>query len=155
MAANYAKSIPYGKKTAYDLFTVSSSSFEKNIKNLYPLVYALSPGQRSLVEVASFTDLFQASLLRQVSKEDKDVKKDITETQTSIEKNIDVVSIYDGVDRAMYADNAAMTSKATAAMEGQESGNAILTLAIGGALAVGAAVTMNYTGIRSILSCKF
>ena len=153
VAANYAKSIPYGKKTAYDLFTVSSSLFEKNIKNLYPLVYALSPAQRSLVEVASFTDLFQASLLRQVSKEDKDVKKDITETQTSIEKNIDVVSIYDGVDRAMYADNAAMTSKATAVMEGQGAGNAILTLAIGGALAVGAAVTMTI-GIRSILSYK-
>ncbi len=153
VATNYAKSIPYGKKTAYDLFTVSTSSFEKNIKNLYPLVYALSPGQRSLVEVANFADLFQASLLRQSAKENKEMTKEITEVQTGLEKSVDVVSIYDGVDRAIYADNAAMTSKATAAMEGQGIGNAIITAAIGSVLAVGAACMM-VSGIRTLTTAK-
>ena len=134
-AAGIAKQISYGKKTAYDLFTVASSSFEKNIKNLYPLVYALSPAQRALMEVANFADLFQAAELRRTVAEDKSVEKDIVETRTDLEES-DIVSVYDGVDRDMFADNAAMTSAATAKMKAVDNGYTDLTAGIGAGMIV-------------------
>ena len=126
-AVSLAKKIPYGKKTAYDLFTVSAASFEKNIKNLYPLVYALSPAQRGLIEVADFSDLFQAAQIREAVEDDKSVEKEIIKERDEIGKDIDPISFYEGVDRAMYSDNAAMTSAATAVMEGQGSPNTLMT----------------------------
>ena len=56
-------------------------------------------------------DLFQAAELRRTVAEDKSVEKDIVETRTDLEES-DIVSVYDGVDRDMFADNAAMTSAA-------------------------------------------
>ena len=126
-AVNLAKRIPYGKKTAYDLFTVSSSSFEKNIKNLYPLVFALSPAQRGLIDVADFSDLFQAAQIREAVEDDKSAEKEIIKERDEVGKDIDPISVYEGVDRAMYSDNAAMTSAATAVMEGQGSPNTLMT----------------------------
>ena len=115
-AVSLAKSLPYGKKTVYDYFTVSTATFEKNIKNLYPLAYALSEGQRSMMELTDMSTLIQAALIRSTAGEDRSKLDDSVETAQKTISEVEVVSVYDGVDRSMYDDEAAMTSQATANM---------------------------------------
>ncbi len=115
-AADYSKHVKYGKKTLYDLFTLPETTFEKNIKNLYPLVYAMSEGQRAMADTLVISDLFQAALARAVAREKKE---ELKEKQDEIRKNVlsdDPISVYEGVDREQFSDNAAMTSRATANM---------------------------------------
>ena len=115
-AADYSKHVKYGKKTLYDLFTLPETTFEKNIKNLYPLVYAMSEGQRAMADTLVISDLFQAALARAVAREKKE---ELKEKQDEIRENVlsdDPISVYEGVDREQFSDNAAMTSRATANM---------------------------------------
>ena len=114
---DYAKSVKYGKKTLYHYFIVPAENFEKNIRNLYPLAYALSQGQRALADVMRFTDLFQAAMMRTaVDEEGKKLEDEILEKTDPIVEGAEPVSVYEGVDRAMFADGAAMTSAATSNM---------------------------------------
>ena len=116
-AAVYSKSVKYGKKTLYDLFTLPASTFEKNIKNLYPLVFALSEGQRAILRFVDISDYFQASFMRIGAREnEKEVKEKQDEANKQILSETEVISVYEGVDRDQFSDNAAMTSMATANM---------------------------------------
>ena len=118
---DYSKVIPYGKKTLYDLFTVPAATFRKNIKNLYPLVYALSDGQRALADTMEISDLFHAAVMRKVAKvEKKDIEKRIDEVGEKIASEGEPLSVYEGVDRDQFSENAAMTSRATANMSSTE-----------------------------------
>ena len=113
-AVAFAKSYSYGKKTVYDYFTVSTATFEKNIKNLYPLAYALSEGQRGMLELTDMGTLVQAALIRNTDGSSE--INDIVEAAQGTIDETEVVSVYAGVDRSIYDDDAAMTSQATANM---------------------------------------
>ena len=116
-AVKLAKSLPYGKKTVYDYFKVPTATLEKNIKNLYPLAYALSEGQRKILDFSEMSSLIQAALIR---RSEKEKASEYAETLKDTQKQIDeagVVSVYEDVDRSMFSENAAMTSRATANMK--------------------------------------
>ena len=117
--AEYAKTVNYGKKTMNDLFRVSADTLKKDITRLYPLVYALSPGQRSILKMIDPTDLVQADIVRNVDeKNDTEALKEADTLANDIIDSVETISLYEGVDRAMFADGAAMTSAATANMSG-------------------------------------
>ena len=111
--ADYLKSIKYGKKTLYQYFTVSKSAFEKDITRLYPVIYALSEGQRNILRYVNFTELLQACILRTAIRDNwENAEETLDENWGDVSAEVDVISVYEGVDRAMYGDNAAMTSRA-------------------------------------------
>ena len=87
--ADYLENIDYGDGTMLDFFTRSKSTMEKNIKELYPLVAALSEGQRAGLEFVSLQEFVMISN---------------RETEYSQENLKDIVttSVYDGVDRGIY-----------------------------------------------------
>ena len=87
--ADYMESIEYGDGTLYDFFTRSSSEAAADITALYPLVAALSEGQRAGVEFISLRELVMIGN-RDVEYQDSDLE-DIIGT-----------SVYAGVDRSLY-----------------------------------------------------
>ena len=99
----------------------ASTFRKKNIKNLYPLVYALSDGQRALADTMEISDLFHAAVMRKVAMVNKkDVEKGIDEVCEKIASDGEPLSVYEGVDRDQFSENAAMTSRATANMSSTE-----------------------------------
>ena len=120
-ASIYSRTVKYGKKTLYDFFTVPAATFEKNIKNLYPLVYSLSKGQRALADTMDIADLFQAAFMRIAAKENKEEMETGQKKIDDMHKKVtEPISIYEGVDRDQFSENAAMTSAATAKMKAVE-----------------------------------
>ncbi len=112
--ADYLKSIKYGKKTLYSYFTLPKSTFEKDITRLYPFVYALSEAQRGIIEYMDFDSIFQAAMTRMgVRDGKKNTEKQAEKKMEDMYKDLKEVSLYEGVDRDMYGENAAMTSRAT------------------------------------------
>ena len=110
----YLKSVKYGKKTLYSFFSLPKESFEKDITKLYPFVYALSGAHRDLLFTMDYPMLFESALIRiGLRDKKKNVEERINEYMKAQSKNLEEVSLYAGVDRAMYGPNAAMTSKAT------------------------------------------
>ena len=112
---DYTKTVKYGKKTLYSFFTLPKSAFEKDITRLYPMVYALSDAQRALIPYMDYSMLLQSALTRMGLREEK---KNVEAQMDSFLKDaviqLSEVSLYEGVDRAMYGDHAAATSEATA-----------------------------------------
>ena len=118
--AECLKTVKYGKKTLYHFFQVSKKTFEDDITKLYPLVYAFSPGQRSILDMIDPADLIQGAIIR---KNDEYAESDLSGVEKTIENNLDeldVMSIYSGVDRSMYQEGAAMTSEAILNMSSGE-----------------------------------
>ena len=88
-AADYLASIAYGDGTLYDFFTQSSSEVKENITVLYPMVAALSEGQRAGVEFISLRELVMIG--NRESKYSDEQLEDLKEA-----------SVYEGVDRGIY-----------------------------------------------------
>ena len=110
----YAKSVKYGKKSLYSFFKLSKEAFTKDIKRLYPFVYALSKSQRKMIKYLDFPALFQASITRMGLRDKKDnVKSQMDDYLNESMKDLSEISLYQGVDRTMYGPNAASTSRAT------------------------------------------
>ena len=92
MAMNdFLKSVKYGDGTLLDFFTQTEDDIEADVTVLYPLVAALSDGQRAGLEFVSLAELVQIAETNP-EKEYKD---------TELEK-LEPISIYEGVDRTIY-----------------------------------------------------
>ena len=87
--ADYLKSIEYGEGTLYDFFTRATSDVTADITSLYPMVAALSEGQRSGIEFISLRELV---ILGNREAEYADLELE----------DLESVSVYAGVDRGIY-----------------------------------------------------
>ena len=98
--ADYLESIEYGDGTMYDFFTRSSSEAAADITSLYPLVAALSAGQRAGAEFISLRELVMLGN-RDAEYSDKELE------------DLEATSVYAGVDRGIYQQGGvALTSDA-------------------------------------------
>ena len=95
-------------RTLQDFFMQSfDSESEESRQELYPLVAALSDGQRSALEFVSLSQLLTQAIIT-----DEEAAKG-TETVQNYAANNNPVSVYSGVDRTIYdASNTALTSSA-------------------------------------------
>ncbi|MEG1619760.1 MAG: hypothetical protein RR335_09420 [Eubacterium sp.] len=138
------KTVKYGDKNLYDVFMQDNLT----IQDLYPLVKVMTRGQIDAVALAGFSQLFQTTNVATVD-EVNNAQKSAAE---ELEKP-EVISAYFGVDRSMFTDAVAVTSKATREMNssGDTSpmwGNVSSEVEI--ALAVTAAVS-GYVAIISLV----
>ena len=90
----YLKTVDYKDGTLWDFFSqdVDELSGDKEIRQLYPIVAALTPGQIAGLDFLSFEDLFSIALA------DKKTYRDVTE---DVEK-VETTSVYEGVNREIY-----------------------------------------------------
>ncbi len=115
----YTKCVKYGKKSLYDFFRLSKDVFIKDITKLYPFVYALSEAQKELIPYMDYALLFQTALTRMGLRDHKkNVETRIDAVLKDVLKQASEVSLYEGVDRAMYGEHAAATSRAIQNREG-------------------------------------
>ena len=87
--ATYLSTFEYGEGTLYDFFTKTSDEIAEDITVLYPMVAALSEGQRAGLEFIALRELVLIT----------DQSKDYDDTDLDKLENC---SIYEGVDRAIY-----------------------------------------------------
>ena len=100
------KESPYGKgKTLYDLF------MDENLtkKDLYPMAYLLSNGQKSIIETMGVYPLFEGAL-SEYSEKDSELLDEV-----DIDEN--VYSVYEGVDRSVFDGDTAITADTLKNME--------------------------------------
>ena len=116
---DYLDSITYGKegKTLLDFFKQDSSAVSgKNIKNLYPIVDALSAGQIAGLEFLSLIDLFSMAIADtdlEMGDENEESNKKLYEQAYELVKDLKETSIYEKVNRGIYDEGAvAITGKA-------------------------------------------
>ena len=101
--------IPYNGKSLLEFFSLDKKVFEKDITRLYPMAAALTEGQSNMVEYSSLAGFLQTALTRiETRKNKKEDKEKIDPKKTLMN-----CPLYAGVDRAMYKEGAAMTSRAT------------------------------------------
>ena len=145
--ADYLENIEYGDGTLYDFFTRSSSEVKADITSLYPMVAALSEGQRTGIEFISLRELVMLS-----NREAEYSAEDIDSLTTT--------SVYEGVDRGIYQQGGvALTSDAlrTRALDKQRnraekswiSTKTIVCYALTGACVAGFLGSMIGWGVRS------
>ena len=100
------KETPYGKgKTMYDLFMDEHLSK----RDLYPMVYALSNGQKSILETMGVYPLFE-SVFAEYSEKDGEEPDDV-----GLDENM--FSVYEGVDRSIFDGDTAITAETLKNME--------------------------------------
>ena len=97
----YLSGIEYEDGTMYDFFTRESAEIADDITVLYPLVDALSPGQRAGLEFVTLSTLVTIAGTSDDNYADAEIDK------------LESVSVYKGVDRAIYEKGGvALTSEA-------------------------------------------
>ena len=109
------QNIPYSGKTLADFFSVKKSVFEKDITKLYPIAAALSPGQVAMLDFIELGDLVQNGLSRIDLRKTGETPSG--ELIDDIVSELEETSIYEGVDRSMFRDGAAMTSRSVKNMK--------------------------------------
>ncbi|MBO4893670.1 MAG: hypothetical protein J5562_01990 [Clostridia bacterium] len=87
---DYLEGVKYEDDTLLDFFTMEKSEVSGDPTLLYPLVASLSEGQRAGLEFLSLKELFAIALTDESGYSDADCD------------DIEDISIYDGVDRAIY-----------------------------------------------------
>ena len=100
--------IPYGEETLKDFIVKGNWQ----IKDLYPIVAALSQGQRALAEMGMFTTVLQYS---SPSASIEDLYEMVEETEKEITDengNLKIFDVYMGVDRSIFEGNFAFTTAA-------------------------------------------
>ena len=100
--------IPYGEETLKDFIVKDNWQ----IKDLYPIVAALSKGQRALAEMGMFTTVLQYS---SPSESIEDLYEMVEETEKEITDengNLKIFDVYMGVDRSIFEGNFAFTTEA-------------------------------------------
>ncbi len=116
------KELPYSGKSLYDLFSLNKSYFEKDITRLYPVAAAMTDGQRMMCGYSNLADLANLAMarinLRETGEADFSMYDEMTES-------IPECSVYLGIERDMFGDGAAMTSRATTEFKsaGADAGN--------------------------------
>ena len=101
--------IPYNGKSLLQFFSLDKKVFEKDITRLYPMAAALTEGQSRMVEYTSLSDFVQTALTRIETRKNKSTDNE----KIDPEKTLMDCPLYAGVDRAMFKEGAAMTSRAT------------------------------------------
>ena len=145
--ADYLETFEYGDGTLYDFFTRSVSDVTADIESLYPLVAALSEGQRSGLEFLSLREFVMLS------------NREAAYSVDDLE-DIAAVSVFEGIDRAIYkTGGVALTSDTlrTQALKKQKnladrnmlSTKSIVLWAITGACAVAFIGSVIGFGVRS------
>ena len=88
---NYLESVEYGDGTLYDFFDRDASDFSNNdaIRELYPIVDALSGGQIAALDFLSIKDMILMAITDENGFDDADIDKGSA-------------SIYEGVNREIY-----------------------------------------------------
>ena len=100
--------ITYGEETLKDFIVKGNWQ----IKDLYPIVAALSQGQRALAEMGMFTTVLQYS---SPSASIEDLYEMVEETEKEITDengNLKIFDVYMGVDRSIFEGNFAFTTAA-------------------------------------------
>ncbi len=87
---NYLEDTDYEDGTLLDFFLMSDEDFEDDITVLYPLVASFTKGQRAGLEFVSLKEMIVMSLTDSSAYQEYQIK------------NMEPVSIYEGVDRAIY-----------------------------------------------------
>ena len=108
MIVELLKSTPYGKtKTMYDFFT------NENIKktDLYTMAYVLSDGQKNIVNDIGVYPLFEGALTEFAEEEPSELEEALPDMGEGI------LSIYNGVDRAVFNGDTAITDETIKNME--------------------------------------
>ncbi len=97
----YLEKTEYEGETLLDFFTQPSENFEDDLTLLYPIVAALSAGQKAGLEFISLKELIAIALA------------DVSSYDTKSIKELETVSVYAGVNREFYEKGAvALTSEA-------------------------------------------
>ena len=102
------KTIPYGEtKTMYDFFT------NENIKksDLYTMAYVLSNGQKNIVNDVGVFPLFEGALTEYSEEEPSEIEEYLPDLGEGI------LSVYEGVDRAVFDGDTAITDETIKNME--------------------------------------
>ena len=145
--ADYLETYEYGDGTLYDFFTQSSAEVADNITMLYPMVAALSEGQRAGLEFLSLREFVMYA-----NREMEYAADDL--------EDVEAVSVFDGIDRAIYkTGGVALTSDAlrTDALKKQQnladrswlSTKTIVLYAVTGACLLGFIGSVIGFGVRS------
>ena len=106
---NLLNDTEYGDGTLLDFFNRPASEVKK--EELYPLVEAMSDGQRSQIEMNGLKLTLENAFC--------DIESDTEEAEAAVEtvetvtENMEVISIFEGVDRSVFEDGVAFTSAAT------------------------------------------
>ena len=87
---DYLDSIEYGDGTLLDFFMQSEEDVADDITMLYPMIASFTLGQRAGMEFVSLKELILMTLNDEQGIEDEELEK------------LETVSIYEGVDRAVY-----------------------------------------------------
>ena len=90
IAKEYLSEIEYGDGTMFDFFTQEKEEIEDDITVLYPLVAALSEGQRAGLEFITLSTLVTIAGTSDSYYSDSEIDK------------LSTVSVYEGVDRDIY-----------------------------------------------------
>jgi hypothetical protein len=147
----YLDSLEYGDGTMLEFFEQDYDEVSGNegIRQLYPIVDALTDGQIAGLEFVSFTDLFQIAL------SDENTYKEVSEMSGDIEQT----SIYENVDRAIYEKgmvamtNDALRAKARASeVENAGFKASTLTMAMWGITVGFAVATVATTVVSKVMS---
>ena len=106
--AGMLEQIPYGDETLKDFLT--KDGWE--LKDLYPVVAALSEGQLALSEMGVFTTVLQYSAPSKPIEELYATLEEVEAEMTDADGNIKVFDVYAGVDRSIFDGNFAFTTAA-------------------------------------------
>ena len=106
--AGMLEQIPYGDETLKDFLT--KDGWE--LKDLYPVVAALSEGQLALSEMGVFTTVLQYSAPSKPIEKLYATLEEVEAEMTDADGNIKVFDVYAGVDRSIFEGNFAFTTAA-------------------------------------------
>ena len=106
--AGTLEQIPYGEETLKDF--IVKDGWE--LKDLYPVVAALSEGQLALSEMGVFTTVLQYSAPSKPIEEIYALLEETEAEMTDADGNIKVFDVYAGVDRSIFDGNFAFTTAA-------------------------------------------
>ena len=99
----------YGDGTLLDFFNRSAGEVKK--EELYSLVEAMSEGQRSQIGMTGLKLTLESAFCDTES--DSQEAENAIETVEAVSENMEVISIFEGVDRSVFEDGVAFTSAAT------------------------------------------
>ena len=103
----YLESLPYGDGTFFDYFNRPSE--EVDIEEIYPLVASLSEGQRADITAMTIYSLVSNAVTDKIS------DQNTSAAMKQVVDAVDAVSVYSGVDRALFDGGVALTGEATKA----------------------------------------
>ena len=106
--AGMLEQIPYGDETLKDF--IVKDGWE--LKDLYPVVAALSEGQLALSEMGVFTTVLQYSAPSKPIEKLYATLEEVEAEMTDADGNIKVFDVYAGVDRSIFDGNFAFTTAA-------------------------------------------